>query len=370
MLRDIRGKAKHYAAMTLPDRARLTIDLDALVHNRDVIAAQAPGAEVAAVVKSDAYGLGAGPVVRRLHAAGTRSFFVARVSEGEAVRQELGGRAATIYVLDGLVAGTADRMAAAGLTPVIATRQQLQAALARADGVSLEVTLQVDTGMNRQGLTLAEATEVAAAGQVSGGLIMSHLGSATVPSEARNPEQLDRFRNIRAAFPRARASLAASAGSFLGTDYAYDLVRAGISLYGGGPEERPDPRLKAVATLTAPVLDVRELRAGDRVGYGTSFTAPGDMRVAVVAAGYTDGVIRAAMGRARAWVGGALRPVLVVNMDLSVIDLGDAEIEIGEHIELLGPHALLDDLAAAAGTVAHEVLVRLSTRAERVYKGA
>lgn len=148
------------------------------------------------------------------------------------------------------------------------------------------------------------------------------------------------------------------------------MVRAGISLYGGGPEERPDPRLKAVATLTAPILDIRHLSPGDRVGYGSAFTADHPMRVAVVAAGYSDGVIRAAMGKGYAWAAGGRRPLLAVNMDLLVIDLGDVPAAPGDPVELLGPNAYVDDLAKAAGTVAHEVLVRLSSRAERIYLGA
>ncbi|TAJ73866.1 MAG: alanine racemase [Phenylobacterium sp.] len=361
--------------MTPPDQALLTIDLDALAHNRAVIAAEAAGAEVAAVVKSDGYGLGAGPVSRRLHAEGARSFFVARVTEGEALRAAMGEREAAIYVLDGLAPGTADRLAAARLIPVLSTLPQAHAALALAAARGrYEAALHIDTGMNRQGLTLEEARALTSAPgclrALDVPLLVSHLGSATDPGEARNPQQLARFREVRSLFPDSRASLAASAGGFLGPDYRYDMVRAGISLYGGGPEERPDPRLKAVATLTAPILDIRDLRPGDRVGYGSAFTADRPTRVAVVAAGYSDGVIRAAMGKGYAWAAGGRRALLVVNMDLLVIDLGDASASPGDPVELLGARALLDDLAKAAGTVAHEVLVRLSSRAKRVYLGA
>lgn len=361
--------------MTAPDRALLTIDLDALAHNRAVLAAEAPGAEIAAVVKSDGYGLGAGPIARRLHAEGTRSFFVARVSEGEALRRELGVHEASIYVLDGLLPGTADRLAAAGLTPVISTLPQAMAALARAAAMGrYEVAVQVDTGMNRQGLTLSEARALTSAPgglrALDIGLVMSHLGSATDPTEPRNRQQLDHFHEVRALFPEGRASFAASAGAFLGEPYRYDLIRGGISLFGGGPEEVPDPRLKAVAILTAPILDIRNLRPGDRLGYGASFTADRPMRVAVVAAGYADGIIRAAMGKGYAWAAGGRRALLAVNMDLLVIDLGSAVASPGDPVELLGNNVPVDDLAAAAGTVAHEILVRLSPRAERVYLGA
>lgn len=361
--------------MTPPERAQLTIDLDALAHNRAVIAEVAAGAEVAAVVKADGYGLGAGPLARRLWAEGTRTFFVARVAEGEALRGELGDRDATIYVLDGLLPRTAERFDAARLKPVIATLPQAHAALALAAARGrYEVALQVDTGMNRQGLALDEAVALARApgglGTLDVGLLISHLGSATEPGEDRNPQQLARFREARALFPGVRASLAASAGAFLGPDYRGDMVRAGISLLGGGPEERPDPRLKAVVTFTAPILDIRNLRPGDRVSYAHAYTATRPMRIAVVGAGYADGVIRGAMGRGHAWAAGALRPLLAVNMDLLVIDLGDGHAAVGDAVELMGPNAPVDDLAAAAGTVAHEVLARLSSRAERIYLGA
>ena len=343
--------------------ATLTLNLGALAYNLSVIREAAPGAEVAAVVKADAYGLGAGPISRRLWTEGVRSFFVARLSEGEALRGELAERDAAIYVLDGLLPGTAERLAAKRLIPVLSTLAQVQTAIA---DEGLPVALQIDTGMNRQGVPL-DAVRALVGDLTRLTLIMSHLGSATDPSEARNPEQLVRFRAAHALFPNIRASFAASAGAFLGADYRYDMVRAGISLYGGGPEERADSRLRAVATLTAPILDIRDLNAGDRVGYGTMFAADRPMRIAVVGAGYADGFLRAAAGRASVWCVGALRRVLTVNMDLMTVDLGLSEASVGDMVELIGPNAALDDLAAASNTVAHEVLVRLSTRAERVY---
>ncbi len=360
--------------MTSPSRARLTIDLDALAHNRAVLVAEAPGTEVAAVVKADGYGLGAGPLSRRLWAEGTRSFFVARLSEGEALRSALPDRPARIYVLDGLTSGCAKRLAAADLTPVVSTVPQAHAAMALAAAQGgLDVAIQVDTGMNRQGLSLEDAraltSEPGGLRKLDISLLISHLGSATDPDEPRNAAQLANFRKACTLFPGSRTSLAASAGAFLGPDYRCDMVRGGISLLGGGPEERTDPRLRAVAHLTAPIIDIRHLGPGDRLGYGTTFTAPRSMRIAIVAAGYADGIIRAAMGRGHAWAAGALHPLLIVTMDLLALDIGQADLAVGDHVELLGQNAQLDDLAAAAGTVAHEVLVRLSMRAERIYLG-
>ena len=351
---------------------RLSIDLRALAHNYAVLRREAAGAEVAPVLKADGYGLGAGPLGARLWGEGARSFFVARLSEGEALRAALSpDRPATIYVLDGFTQGSGARFAAGQLTPALSSLPQVAAAQAWASGGAkpLGVALHVDTGMNRQGLTpdvaraLVQGTDRLRGLDV--GLLMSHLGSGENPKNARNPEQLDKFLEIRPLFPQARASLSASAGTFLGPDYRFDMVRPGVSLFGGGPQERPDARLKAVASLCAPIADIRNLRAGDILGYGDSVKIEAPTRVAVVAAGYADGIIRAGKAGGYAWFAGARRRLLIVTMDLLVIDIGDADGAPGDQVELLGPNALLDDLAQASGSVAHEVLVRLGRRAER-----
>lgn len=362
--------------MAEPAIARLTIDLDALAHNFHVLEAEAAGAEVAPVVKADGYGLGAAQVGRRLWAEGARRFFVARLAEGETLRAALGPeRPATIHILDGFTAGSGPRLAASDLTPVLCTLPQVSAAAAWAAGSGgrLRVGLHVDTGMNRQGVSVEEARALAQAPDrlrgLDVGLVMSHLGSASEPQDPRNSSQLAAFLEVRDAFPEAKSSLGASAGLFLGDGYRGAIVRPGVSLYGGGPLERPDARLRAVATLTAPILDIRNLRPGDIVGYGSSVRVERPTRVAVVAAGYADGVIRAAKAGGQAWFAGARRRLMVVNMDISVVEIGDAEARVGEDVELLGPNAPLDELATAAGTVAHEILVRLSRRAERTYLG-
>jgi len=344
--------------------ARLTLDLAALAANHAILRAAAPAAVVAPVVKADGYGLGAGLISGRLWDEGARDFFVARLSEGLALRGALGpGRPARIFVLDGLSGADAGVLVDASLTPVLNSAEDI----ARWRGAGAGCGIHIDTGMNRLGIDIDDAR---AAADLKVELVMSHLACAADPASPRNERQLSLFREARARFPNAPASLAASAGIYLGPGYHFDMVRPGISLYGGGPREVPDPAFKAVARLEAPILQVRDLSPGDAVGYGDGFVADRAMRIGLLAAGYADGLLRRAMGRASAWIGAAPAPILSVSMDLLAVDLTRSPgAKPGDLVELLGPNAHVDDLAAATGTVAHECLVRLSARAERVGLG-
>jgi alanine racemase len=344
--------------------ARLTIDLGALAQNHARLRQAATGVVVAPVVKADGYGLGAGRVAGRLWDEDARDFFVARLSEGLALRMALtAGRPARIFVLDGLAGAETSALEDADLTPVLNTPEDI----ARWRATKRSCAIHIDTGMNRLGLDLDGAR---AAADLKVELVMSHLACAADPAHPRNARQLALFREARARFPDAPASLAASAGIYLGSDYHFDVVRPGVSLYGGGPREVADPGFAAVATLEAPILQVRDLQAGDAVGYGDGFVAKEPIRVGLLAAGYADGLLRRAMGQAVASIGAAAAPILTVSMDLLAVDLTAApNAKAGDLVELLGPNALLDDLAAATNTVAHECLVRLSSRADRRYLG-
>lgn len=351
--------------MTGATGARLTIDLDALASNYALLRTRAAGAETAAVVKADGYGLGAGPVARRLWDEGARTFFVARLAEGVSLRSQLTGRQARIIVLDGMLGEPAD-YGEAGVTPVLNSLDQARRWLvAGARGG----VLQIDTGMNRLGVSLEEAAILAREG-LSPDVIMSHLACASEPAHPMNAAQLLTFNEARALFPAARASLANSAGVFLGPDYHFDLVRPGIALYGGAPVAGggPDP-LRPVASLHAPILQVREVAAGAAVGYGADWTAPRPSRIAIVGAGYADGVLRVAAAGGFTLASG-LPLVGRVSMDMLAIDItGAADIAVGDDIELFGAATSVNDLASAAGTIPYEILTRLSSRATRQYLG-
>lgn len=336
--------------------ARLTIDLDALAANHALLRKLAGGAEVTPVVKADGYGLGAATVARRLWAEGARGFHVARLSEGVSLRAALGAEAA-IHVLDGAPPGSVPALLDNGLIPILNSREQV--ALWDDAGPA---GLHVDTGMNRLGLRPEEAQ-----GLPAPAFVISHLACADEPGHALNAAQLARFKAVRAQFPDTPASLANSAGVFLGRDYSFDFVRPGIALYGGGGQDG----LATVATFEIPVLQVRDVPAGESIGYGATYTAERPLRVAILAAGYADGVLRASSPGGAVWLAGARRRLLGrVSMDLIAIDVTGAEVAAGDMAELFGPNLSIDDAARAAGTLAYELLCRMAPRAERRWTGA
>lgn len=359
----------------------LTIDLDAVAANYRAFRSVGGSAEVAPVVKADAYGLGVTQIARRLWAEGARSFFVARASEGASLRQALGTeRPAVIYVLDGCPQGAAGRLLAHQLTPVLNGLDQVEHWSASAPrGARLPCALHIDTGLNRLGLRPEEAAALADApgrlNRLDVGLVLSHLACGSTPGHPMNALQRARFVAAAARFPEARRSLASSGGAFQPAeaegDYAFDMIRAGISLYGGGPFDAADPRISPVATLDAPILQVRSLRPGETVGYGATFTVERPLRMAVIALGYADGVLRSLSPGGYGWLSGRRCGFLGrISMDLIAMDVTEvADAAPGRRVELFGPNIAIDTVARAAGTVSYEILSRIAPRVPRIHIG-
>jgi alanine racemase len=304
---------------------RLTVDLAALARNWRALEKVSAGALCGAVVKADAYGTGIVASSEALYAAGARFFFTATVDEGVAVRGAL--PEAHIFVLNGLYPG-------AGETYV--------------------------------------ADELGFAPQ----MVMSHFACADQPSHEKNRTQLALFQSLLTRFPNIPASLANSAGLMTGRDNHFQMVRPGIALYGGravGGRRNPMSR---VVTLEAPVLQVKEARTGESVGYGATFTLSRDSRLAILGIGYADGFFRSLSSTnvhpgGRVAIRGRLVPVVGrVSMDLLTVDITDLGQQIplpGEMAEILGPNISVDDQADACGTLGYEVLTSLKGRFQRRY---
>ena len=355
----------------------LAIDLGAIVANWRALRDAGAGAECAAVVKADAYGLGLSEAMRALAGAGCRTFFVANLREGEAARAL--APEATIYVLDGVAPGCAMRLAAAGLRPTIGSIEELDewAAMSRALGRKLDAALHFDTGMHRLGFACRDAALVAErAREITPTVVMSHFVSSQLPQEASNARQIEDFLTVRALFPGAAASMANSSAVFLPEKPFFDLIRPGVALYGGNPTPGRLNPMRPVARLSARILVLRELSAGDSVGYDAIWTAPRPSRVATIGVGYADGLpVSATAGPGKppgeAIVGGVRCPFVGrVSMDYVVLDVTEAPVEAarrGEWVELLGDTITVDELAGRANTIGYEILTRLGRRYARRY---
>jgi alanine racemase len=362
--------------------AVLSIDLSAVKENWRRLKAQAGRAECGAAVKGDAYGLGIAPVARALWEAGCRTYFVARPKEGEELRAILAG--ATIYVLDGLFAGQAEFYAKLNLCPALISSSEARewAAFGRAYGRKLPCALHADTGINRLGFSMAEFAGLLDDRFTMEGLnvslLMSHLACADDAGHPMNRQQAEAFARLRQALPGVPASLANSSGIFLGEDFTHDLVRPGIALYGGNPTPKVANPMLAAAILEGSVLQLRDVGPGETVGYGATWQARRSSQIAVLGAGYKDGVprslsSRAPDGPAQVFISGQRCPIIGrVSMDMMAIDvtgLGAGSVTRGTRAEILGRNILIDEAASWAGTICYELLTRLGSRYARLYTG-
>ncbi len=369
--------------------ARLTIDLDALADNYRLLRERSGGAETAAVVKADAYGTGLEEAAGALSQAGCETFFVAVPEEAVRLKRVLTG--AQVFVLSGIFdMESAAVLAEAGAVPVLNSLDQIEtwSAYWKAHGSRRPCAIHVDTGMNRLGLSEAEALAFAERNArdhtVTPILLVSHLACGDTPEHPLNRMQLESFQRVRTAFGEIESSLANSAGVFLGPDYRFDLTRPGIALYGGEAVTGKDNPMRPVVKAEARILQIRRVKAGDSVSYGATHTVARDSLVAVCGAGYADGWHRAGSGGgvplrdtvtdgfAGALNGRRVPAVGRVTMDLTmfdVTDVPDADLAQAEWIELFGETVALDDAARAAGTIGYELLTSLGSRYHRRHIG-
>ncbi|MEV8465337.1 alanine racemase [Fluviibacterium sp. DFM31] len=342
-------------------QANLTINLDAVADNwRALDARTGPDTETAAVVKADGYGLGAERVAARLAATGARTFFVATAAEGARVRQTV-GEVPAIAVFSGHMDGDTDLIRAHDLIPMLNSTAQVDRHLDALPDARFGV--QLDSGMNRLGMEPAEwdsqKTRLLERGPW---LVMSHLACADEPEHPMNAQQLAGFRAMTDGLG-LRRSLSATGGILLGPDYHFDLTRPGIGLYGGAPFSAAVPAVQ----LAIPVIQCRDVALGETVGYGNAWIASRPSRIATIAAGYADGLLRSLSGKATLFAGATPCPLVGrVSMDLLTIDVTDLD-EDPETLEILGPYQGVDALADAAGTIGYEILTSLGARYDRRY---
>lgn len=357
--------------------ALLTIDLDAVAENYRRLRARLVRAQCGAAIKADAYGLGAAQVGPALARAGCRSFFVAHLEEGTALRPCL--HDAAIYVLNGVLPGDEAGFIAHRLIPVLNSLEQLDrwAVMGRERG-PLPAALHIDTGMSRLGLEESDIEPLASVPARMAGidlrLVLSHLACAEEPDNPMNAAQLAAFEQARRRLPDVPASFANSSGIFLGPPYQFDLARPGAALYGVNPTPgRPNP-MRPVVRLEGRIIQVRDIDRPRTVGYGAAHPIRRRTKIATVAIGYADGYLRALSSRGKCRLAGIEVPIVGrVSMDLITIDVTDAPPEAaapGALVEAVGPDLTVDEVAEAAGTNGYEILTSLGPRYRRRYIGA
>jgi len=369
------------ASATPETGGTLTIDLAAIEANWRTLARQLVTAECGAVVKANAYGLGLQPVTTTLVKAGCKTFFVADLAEARTVRSR--ARDATIYVLDGFTPDWGDGLIEINARPVINSSTELAEwdAFVGAHTWQGGAALHVDTGMHRLGITPEEAVALAPRAQTENhgiALLLSHLACAETPDHPLNAKQIALFRELHMLYPGIPASLVNSSGIFLGDSAYFDLARPGAALYGVNPTPgHPNP-MQSVVQLTGRILQIRGVASDETVGYGATWTAKRPSRIAVIALGYADGVMRAGSGSDERPGGAAIvaaqRCPIVgrISMDLACIDitdLADGAVHRGDLATLIDADITVDDVAASAGTIGYEILTRLALRSHLVYRG-
>ncbi|KFG68429.1 alanine racemase [Microvirga sp. BSC39] len=372
----------------MPEQAAggiLHIDLDALAANWRTLRDHAGGAETAAVVKADAYGLGIEKAVPALARVGCRTFFVAHLSE--AIRARAVAPEATIYVLNGLFSGTCTTYAEHDLRPVLGSFEEIEewAGFCRVQSQKLKAAIHVDTGMNRLGLPVPQGLTLKDRGELEDfeiALLMSHFVSAEESDNPLNAQQIEAFEAIRSSLPHIPASLPNSSGIFLRDKPGYDLVRPGYALYGGNPTPSRDNPMRPVVGLEGRIVQLRWVEAEHTVGYNGRWLALDRRRIATISVGYADGFPRSASARGKsgeeflagtALVAGQACPFAGnVSMDLITVDVTDvpeAQVQRGDTVTLIGGELTIDEVGRRAGTIGYEILTNLGARYARAYRG-
>jgi alanine racemase len=357
--------------------ARLTVRLGAIAANYRTIQRLCGRAAVAGVVKADGYGCGALEAAKVLRSAGCDTYFVARLSEGIALRKTIWD--ARIFVLDGVQPQTVAALVSHKLTPVLNSLDEIAVWSRAAQSARTEhdAAIHFDTGMNRLGLPQAELNTLV--GELNSRLagirltlLMSHLACADDSESGMNREQFARFKSALARLPAAPASLASSGGVLLGRDYHFDMVRPGIGLYGGNPQiaGKSNP-FAVVAVMTGKILQLRRVDSDGSVGYGATFQIGRDTTLATVALGYADGLMRAMSNNGFGAIAGHRAPIMGrVSMDLATLDVTDVPAEalmVGADVEFFGDTISLEEAAASASTANYEMIASLGPRVPRRY---
>ncbi|WP_273723681.1 alanine racemase [Bartonella sp. AU18XJBT] len=352
-----------------------TIDVSAIVANYITLAKRVAPTQCSAVVKANAYGLGAHKIAPALYQAGCRTFFVAQIIEALQLKSILPSNV-TIALLNGLPHLAEEFVAQSGIVPVLNSWNAIEnwQKICQKKNKKFPAIVQIDTHMNRLGLdqkelqklikhpTIFEKAEIK--------YILSHLANGEDKTHSSNYTQLATLKTILAQLPACKVSFANSGGIFLVPDFYFDLVRPGIALYGVDPRGKHPSPLKPVLKLEARVIQNRVVDAGKPVGYGESFITNRPSTLATISVGYADGWLRTLSNKGTVYFKGHKLPMVGrVSMDSIIVDTTDLDQkpQTGDWVELIGPHQTLEKVSTDAGTLPNEILTALGSRYKYIY---
>ncbi|EJF76022.1 alanine racemase [Bartonella alsatica] len=359
-----------------PYTAVATIDVSAIAANYTTLAQRVAPTECSAVLKANAYGLGADKIAPALYQAGCRTFFVSQIKEALQLKDILPSNT-TLFLLNDIPPNAEEFTAQAGLVPVLNSWQAIESwqTLCQKKSKRFPAVIQIDTNMNRLGLdqeelkqlikqpTLFEKAEIK--------YIISHLANGDDNTHSSNYAQLTAFKTALGQLPTCKVSFANSGGIFLGPDFHFDLVRPGIALYGINPHEKKTTSLKPVLKLEAQIIQSRSIDAGRPVGYGGSFITRRPSYLITISIGYADGWLRALSNKGTVYFNGYKLPIVGrVSMDSIIVDATDlkhAKPQRGDWVELIGTYQTLEKVSADAKTIPHEILTSIGPRYKRIY---
>lgn len=360
--------------------AILTINLKAIIKNWKTLSKKLDKKTLcAAAIKTNAYGLGARKVASALVSAGCKNYFVAYPFEGKELREVVGNQ--QIFVLNGIVKNMENFYVQNDLIPVINSLEQLKiySHYAKKSNKKLKIAVHFDTGMVRLGIPTYELLELLENNDVFSSLepvlVMSHLSCADDKKHPKNAQQLELFKKIKEAFkkkfPNIKASLANSAGIYLGKEYHFDMVRPGIALYGGRPfDECSD--LENVVGLKAQILQIQKAKPPQTIGYGATYELKEEKTIATASIGYGDGFFRSLSNKGCGYINGQKAPIVGrVSMDLTSFDVSNIsqKLSAGDYIDIISLNNPIEKLAKNAKTVNYEVLTNLGRRYYKNYIG-
>ena len=355
--------------------AQVLIDTKKIKENFLYMAQQASPSIPTIVLKSDAYGMGLLPVAQVLLPQGIQHIFVSTLEEALILRSMYNQVA--IYVLNGTWTYPLDILSQKNITPVLLSRRDIEHwnLQGEKEDKQLPAILQVDIGMGRFGLSIEEAKKFVSEQQkypyIQFEFLLGHLSSASDPESLQNEIERQRFEKFRTLFPDLKSTLANSAGILLGKDYHYEMVRMAIALYGGAPlEKRPNPLQQAV-TLQGRIVQIRDVKKGEKVGYDGLYVMPENGRIATLNIGFADGLPRALSNKGYAYIQGFKVPIAGrISMDWASLDVTHIPEEIlanEQWATFIGEGIPVDEVASLASTTSYDILSRLSARVERIY---